>query len=115
MLELLALVMVVFGGILLLGVVVAVLKLAFWLILLPFRLLFGLLFLPFLVVGFLLKLLFGVLLLPVLGVLAVVAIGGALVAGLLAIVVPLLPVVLAGLAVFALAKYLNRPATVPPA
>ena len=114
MFELLALGVLLVGGLLLLGLVGAVLNVVFWLILLPFRLLFKLLVLPFLLVGFVLKLALGVLLLPVVGVVAVIGVIGLVVAGVFAVLLPLLPVVLVGAAIVALVKYLGRPAAVAP-
>lgn len=90
------------GGLLVLGVVGAIIKLVFKLI-----------FLPFLLLGFLLKLALGLMLLPVIAMAGVVALIGLVVAGLFAVVLPLLPLVLAGLLVVALFKWLARPAAVP--
>lgn len=98
MLELLAFGALLAGGLLVIGVVGAVIKLAFFLVFLPFRLL-----------GFFLKLVLGIMLLPIVGVLGLLALVFVVVGGLLAVIVPLMPVVLAGLLIVALAKWLVRP------
>ena len=76
------------GGVLVIGVVGAVIKLVFKLILLPFLLL-----------GFLLKLVLGLMLLPIIAAVGLVALAFVVIGGLFAVVVPLLPLVLAGLLV----------------
>lgn len=112
MVGLLALAMILFFGVMVIGIVGGLLKLIFWLVFLPFRLVFKLLALPFIALGLLLKVLVGVVLLPLflgLGVVAVVGVGLIAVLGLL---VPILPLVLAGLVVWALVKLVSRPAAV---
>lgn len=71
-----------------------VLGLTFRLVLLPVKLVLGLVFLPILAVG------------------GVLALGGLLVAGIVGVVVPLLPLLLVGLVIWALVKALTRPAAV---
>jgi hypothetical protein len=110
MFEVLALGTLLLFGLLVVGLVGGVLKLVFWLLFLPFRLALKLLALPFLALGLLLKLLFGVLLLPlflVCGVLALAAFGIVAVVGLL---VPVLPLIVAGLVVWGLVRLFSRPA-----
>ena len=53
-------------GVMLLGLIGGILKLVFWLVFLPLRLLGKLIALPFMAIGFFFKLLFGVMLLPLL-------------------------------------------------
>jgi hypothetical protein len=110
MLEMLALGTLLLFGLLVVGLVGGLLKLVFWLVFLPFRLALKLLALPFLALGLLLKILFGVLLLPlflVFGVLAIVGFGLVAVVGLL---VPILPLIVAGLVVWGLVKVFSHPA-----
>jgi len=110
MFEVLALGTLLLFGLLVVGLVGGVLKLVFWLLFLPFRLALKLLALPFLALGLLLKLLFGVLLLPLFlvgGVLALAAFGIVAVVGLL---VPVLPLIVAGLVVWGLVRLFSRPA-----
>ncbi|MDO8835935.1 MAG: hypothetical protein Q7V01_10070 [Vicinamibacterales bacterium] len=102
MFEFLALGVLLVGGLLVIGLIGTILKL-----------LLKLIFLPFLLLGFVLKLALGLLLLPVIAVAGVVGAVGLVVAGLFALVLPLLPIVLAGLVVVALVKWLSRPAAVP--
>ena len=101
MFELLALGVLLVGGLLVIGLIGSILKLVFKLI-----------FLPFLLLGFVLKLALGLLLLPVVAVAGVVGVSGLVLAGLFAVVLPLLPIVLAGVLVVALVKWLSRPAAV---
>lgn len=114
MFELLALGALLLGGLIVLGTIGLVLKVAFWIVLFPLRLLFKLIFLPFLLIGFVLKLALGVLLLPVLLVGGLIGGLVLLVGGFFAVLLPLLPVVLAGLLIYVVAKRLARPATAPP-
>jgi hypothetical protein len=79
-------------------------------IFLPFRLALKLLALPFLAFGLLLKLIFGVLLLPLFLVLGVLAIVGFGLVALLGLLLPILPLVVAGLVVWGLVKLFSRPA-----
>jgi hypothetical protein len=110
MFELLALGTLLLFGLLVVGLVGGLLKLAFWVLFLPFRLALKLLALPFLALGLLLKLLFGVLLLPLFLVLGAVAIVGFGLVAVLGLLVPLLPLIVAGLVVWGLVKLLSRPA-----
>lgn len=102
MFEFLGLGVLLVGGLLVIGLVGTVLKLILKLI-----------FLPFLLLGFVLKLMLGLLLLPVVAVAGVVGVFGLVLAGLFAVVLPLLPIVLAGVVVVALVKWLSRPAAAP--
>ncbi|HNV03637.1 MAG TPA: hypothetical protein PLE61_06900 [Vicinamibacterales bacterium] len=86
-------------GLFVLGLVGGLLKLLFWLLVLPFRLL-----------GLVLKLLFGLLLLPLFLALAVVGAAGFGLLALLGLLLPFLPLLVLGLAVWGLAKLIARPA-----
>ena len=110
MFELLALGMLLLFGLLVVGLVGGVLKLVFWALFLPFRLALKLLALPFLALGLLLKLLFGLLLLPLFLVLGVVAVAGFAFVAVLGLLVPILPLIVAGLVVWGLVKLFSRPA-----
>jgi nitrate reductase NapE component len=112
MLELLALGTLLLFGLLVVGLVGGLLKLVFWLLFLPFRLALKLLALPFLALGLLLKLVFGVLLLPLFLVLGVVAVVGFGLVALLGLLLPVLPLIIAGLVVWGLVKFFSRPAAV---
>jgi hypothetical protein len=57
-----------------------------------------------------LKVLFGVLLLPLFLVLGVVAIAGIGIVAVLGLLMPLLPLIVAGLVVWGLVKFFSRPA-----
>jgi hypothetical protein len=106
MFELLALGVLLAGGLFVIGLVGAVLKLVFLVILLPLRLL-----------GFFLKLVLGLALLPIVAVFGLVALAFVVIGGLLAVIVPLLPLILGGLLVVSLVKWLAkpRPVAMPPA
>lgn len=110
MFELLALGMLLLFGLLVVGLVGGLLKMVFWLLFLPFRLALKLLALPFLALGLLLKLLFGVLLLPLFLLLGVLALAGFGVVAVLGLLLPVLPLVVAGLVVWGLVKFFSRPA-----
>jgi hypothetical protein len=112
MFELLALGTILLFGLLVLGLVGAILKMLFWLAFLPLRLAGKLIALPFIALGFLFKILFGVLMLPVIAVIGVVALVGFGLVAVLGLLLPLLPLVLAGLVVWGLVKLFSRPATV---
>jgi hypothetical protein len=112
MFELLALGTILLFGLLVLGLVGAILKMLFWLVFLPLRLAAKLIMLPVIALGFLFKIIFGVLLLPVVAVGGIVALLGFGLVAVLGILVPLLPVVLAGLVVWGLVKLFSRPAAV---
>lgn len=101
MFELLALGVLLVGGLFVIGLIGTILKLVFKLI-----------FLPFLILGFVLKLALGLLLLPIVAVAGIVGVIGLVVAGLFAVVLPLLPIVLAGVLIVAFVKWLSRPAAV---
>lgn len=105
MVALILLGMLAVGGLVVLGAMLAVLKLALALVLLPVRLAFKLVLLP-------VRLVFGLLLLPfVVLVAAVCGIGAAV--GLFALTAPLLPLILVALLVWALMK--RAPAARPAA
>jgi hypothetical protein len=110
MFELLALGTLLLFGLLVVGLVGGLLKLVFWLLFLPFRLALKLLALPFLALGLLLKLTVGVLLLPVFLVFGVLALVGFGLVAVLGLLVPLLPLIIAGLVVWGLVKFFSRPA-----
>jgi hypothetical protein len=110
MFEMLALGMLLLFGLLVVGLIGGLLKLVFWLLFLPFRLALKLLALPFLALGLVLKVLFGVLLLPLFLALGVLAIAGIGIVAVLGLLVPLLPLIVAGLVVWALVKFFSRPA-----
>jgi len=112
MFEMLALGMLLLFGLLVVGLIGGLLKLVFWLLFLPFRLALKLLALPFLALGLLLKLVFGVLLLPLFLVLGVVAVVGFGLVALLGLLLPVLPLIIAGLVVWGLVKFFSRPAAV---
>ena len=103
MLELLSIGVVLLIVLFALATVGIVLKLAFWLLLLPLRL-----------AGAAVKLAFGLLVLPVLLVVGAVGLIGVGIAAVFALIVPLLPVALAVLVIWALAKWLTRPAVAAP-
>lgn len=110
MFELLALGTLLLFGLLVVGLVGGLLKLVFWLVFLPIRLAFKLLTLPFIALGWLLKLIFGVLLLPLFLVLGVIAIAGVGIVAVLGLLVPILPLIVAGFVVWGLVKLFSRPA-----
>jgi hypothetical protein len=112
MFEVLALGMLLLFGLLVVGLVGGLLKLVFWVLFLPFRLALKLLALPLLALGLLLKVLFGVLLLPLFLVLGVIALVGFGLVALLGLLVPILPLIVAGLVVWGLVKIFSRPAAV---
>ena len=99
MVELLALGTILLFGLLVIGLVGGVLKLIFWLVFLPLRL-----------AGGILKLLVGLLFLPILLIVGVVAFVGFGIVALLGLLLPILPLVLAGLLVWGLVKVFSRPA-----
>ena len=110
MFELLALGALLLFGLLVIGLVGGLLKLTFWLLFLPLRLALKLLALPFMALGLLLKLVFGVLLLPLFMVLGVIAFVGFGLVALVGLLVPVLPLIIAGLVVWGLVKIFSRPA-----
>jgi hypothetical protein len=112
MFELLALGTILLFGLLVLALVGAILKMLFWLVFLPLRLAGTLIALPFIALGFLFKILFGVLLLPIIAVVGIVALVGFGLVAVLGLLLPLLPLVLAGLVVWGLVKLFSRPAAV---
>ncbi|MEI6667590.1 MAG: hypothetical protein WCP29_05475 [Acidobacteriota bacterium] len=103
MFELLAIGAVLMGIVLVLGILALLVHLLFWVVLLPLR-----------IVGVALKLAFGLLFLPVLVVAGGIGLVGLGIAAVVAVVLPLVPVVLAGAVVWVLAKALARPAEAPP-
>jgi hypothetical protein len=110
MFELLALGMLLLFGFVIVGLVGGLLKLAFWLLFLPFRIALKLLALPFILLGLVLKLAVGVLLLPVFLVLGAVAVVGVGLVAVLGLLLPVLPLIVAGLVVWGLVKLFSRPA-----
>jgi hypothetical protein len=110
MFEVLALGMLLLVGLLVIGLVGGLIKLVFWLLFLPFRLALKLLALPFIALGLLLKVLVGALLLPLFLVLGVVALVGLGIVAVLGLLLPVLPLIVAGLCVWGLAKFFSRPA-----
>jgi hypothetical protein len=110
MFEVLALGMLLLVGLLVIGLVGGLIKLVFWLLFLPFRLALKLLALPFIALGLLLKLFVGALLLPLFLVLGVVAIIGLGIVAVLGLLLPVLPLIVAGLFVWGLARFFSRPA-----
>jgi len=100
-------------GMMLLGLIGGILKLVFWLVFLPLRLLGKLIALPFVAIGFFFKLLFGVMLLPLLLVGGLIALVFAGLAALVALIVPLMPLLIAGIVVWGLVKVFSRPAVAP--
>jgi hypothetical protein len=115
MFELMGLGVLLVCGLIVVGTIGVILKLAFWVVLFPLRLALKLIALPFLLVGVAIKLAFGLLLLPILGVVGLIAVVGLVIGGILAILVPLLPVLLVGLAIVAVVKSRAKPAVLPPA
>jgi len=99
-------------GMMLLGLVGGILKLVFWLVFLPLRLLGKLIALPFLAIGFFFKLLFGVMFLPLLLVGGLIALVFVVLAALVGLIVPLMPLLIAGVVVWGLVKVFSRPAVV---
>lgn len=85
------------------GMLAVMLRLVFWFAFLPFRL-----------VGAVFKLAFGILLLPVLALAGVLALVGLGIAAVVTVVLPLVPVALAVLVVWGLARMLSRPAAIAP-
>jgi hypothetical protein len=100
----------VLGGLFLLGgiafVVLAALKLVFWLVFLPIRLAFKLLFLPLLLVKWLFLGVLGLALAPLLVIGLVIGAIGVVAA----LIVPLMPLIFVGFAVWAIVHLLRRPA-----
>jgi hypothetical protein len=85
------------AAVLLVGIV---LKTVFWLVFLPLRLLAGLLFFPVWVARTLVKAIGLLILTPLLAVIGAILAGGLLIAGLLALVVPMLPLILIALLIW---------------
>lgn len=100
-------------GMMLLGLIGGILKLVFWVLFLPLRLLGQLIALPFLAAGVFLKLLFGVMLLPLLLVGGLVVLVFGVLAALVGLLVPLMPLLIAGVVVWGLVKVFSRPAVMP--
>jgi hypothetical protein len=85
----------------------------FWLVFLPLRVAGKLIALPFIALGLFFKVLFGVMLLPLLLVFGVIALVGFGLVAVVGLLVPLLPLLAAGLLVWALVKLFSRPAVMP--
>ena len=91
---------------------VFVLRMAFWMVLLPLRMLFGLLFVPFWIAKTVLKVAFGVLLLPLMLIVGGVLAVAAFLAALVAVVTPLVPLLILGLLIWVVARSFRRPAAI---
>jgi hypothetical protein len=87
-------------------------RMAFWMVLLPVRLLFGVLIVPFWIARMLLKVVFGALMLPVLLVVGGLLTMAALIAAFVAIVTPMLPLLIVGFLIWVVIRSLRRPAVV---
>jgi hypothetical protein len=85
-----------------------VFRMAFWLLFLPLRLLFGLLIVPFWIARMLLKVVFGALLLPVFLVVGGLVAVAALIATVIAIVSPLLPLLIVGFLLWVVIRSFSR-------
>jgi hypothetical protein len=96
------------AGAAILILVAMVLKLVFFAVTLPIRLLFGLLVFPVWIVKTLFRTIGLVVLAPILAVLGVLALGALLVAGLLALVVPMLPLLIVGLLIWLVVRSFSR-------
>jgi hypothetical protein len=94
------------GMLLVVGTMVA--RVLFWIVLLPFRLLFGVLLFPFWLLKTALKLVGVVLLLPILAVAGGLALIGLALAALVTIVVPLAPILLVGLLLWVVIRSFSR-------
>ena len=101
-------------GVMLLGLVGGILKLVFWLLFLPLRLLGKLVALPFMAIGVFFKLMFGVMLLPLLAVGGVIALVFVVLTALVSLIVPLMPLLIAGVVVWGLVKVFSRPVAAVP-
>ena len=88
-----------------------VFRMAFWLAFLPFRLLFGLLIVPFWIARMLLKVVFGVLLLPVFLVVGGLLAVAALIATIVAVISPLLPLLIVGFLIWVVVRSFSRRGT----
>lgn len=114
MFGLLALIGFLFFGMMLVGLVGGILKLAVSLLVLPFKLLGKLIALPFMAIGLFFKLLFGVMFLPVLVVGGVIAFVFVAISAIIGLLVPLMPLLIAGVVVWGAVKIFSRPAAVVP-
>ena len=83
------------------GVVFMVLRIAFWAIFLPFRLLFKLMWLPIGLIGGAFSLAAGAALIPILLVVGLIVAVVSAIAALIALVVPMIPFILLGLTIWA--------------
>jgi hypothetical protein len=86
-----------------------VIKVALWVLLLPFRLLFYVLFLPLLLVKWTLRFFLALLILPLALVGIVLGIGGIALAGVL-LFLPLVPLLIVGALIWLIVKAATRPA-----
>jgi hypothetical protein len=86
-----------------------ILRVAFWAILLPFKIVFGLLFLPFWIGKTLLRLAFGVVLVPVLLVGGILVAFVAAIAAIVAIITPLLPFAIVAFLIWMVFRSFGRP------
>ena len=96
------------AGAAILILVAMVLKLVFFAVTLPIRLVFGLLAFPVWILKTLFRTIGLVVLAPILAVLGVLALGALLVAGLLALVVPMLPLLIVGLLIWLVVRSFSR-------
>jgi hypothetical protein len=88
-----------------------ILRIAFWAILLPFRILFGLLFVPFWIAKTVLKLAVGAILLPVFLIGGILFAVVAAIAAIVAIITPLLPFALVAFLLWIVFRSFARPIT----
>jgi hypothetical protein len=102
-------------GMMLVGLIGGILKLVFWVIFLPFRLLGSLVALPFMAAGAFFKVLFGVMFLPLLLVGGMVVLVFGVLAAVVSLLVPLMPLLIVGVVVWGLVKAFSRPAVMPQA
>lgn len=86
-----------------------VVRVAFWALLLPLRLMGYVLFLPFLLVKWMLQFFVGLLVLPIALLGVVLGVGGLALAGLLLVVVPLVPILIVGSVIWLIIKAATRP------
>ena len=96
------------AGAAILILVAMVAKLVFFAVTLPIRLLFGLLVFPVWIVKTVFRTIGLVVLAPILAVLGLLALGALLVAGLLALVVPMLPLLIVGLLIWLVVRSFSR-------
>ena len=96
------------AGAAILMLVALVVKLVFFVVTLPVRLLFGLLVFPVWILTTLFRAIGLVVLAPLLAVLGMLIIGGFIIAGLVALVVPMLPLLIVGLLLWLVVRSFSR-------